>query len=232
MLVYSVTHDLRAPITSAIALVDICEAERDNLSFYLSLQKRSLVRLDKFVMDILFYYKNARLEIRPTEIDLHKAVSECYELRENAKENLHIEKTVECIIQAPFFNDDLRINILLNNLISNAVRYSNPKAESPFIHTKIQVNKEKIQIKIIDNGVGIAEEHIPKIFNMFYRASKQSIGSGLGLYIVKEIVNKLSGTIEIISRVGIGTTFVITIPNLYLKQKKVGFKRSTHIPSV
>ncbi|MBX7242406.1 MAG: GHKL domain-containing protein [Bacteroidia bacterium] len=226
LLVYSVTHDLRAPITSAIALVDICDVERDNLSYYLSLQKRSLVRLDKFVMDILHYYRNSRMEVKPVEIDLERTILECYELQEHAKENVTIQKTIECEVSSPFFSDDLRINILINNLISNAIRYADVQSDIPYVHTKVTVNKEVAVIQVIDNGIGIEESHFPKIYNMFYRATKTSTGSGLGLYIVKEIIHKLSGSISMTSEPGVGTTFTVTVPNLYTKQKKVGFKRT------
>ncbi len=232
LLVYSVTHDLRAPITSAIALVDICDAERENLSYYLSLQKRSLVRLDKFVMDILHYYRNSRMEIKPTEIDLNQMVLDCYDLQEHTRDNVVIEKTIECDASCPFFSDDLRLNILLNNLISNSIRYADIKSSIPYIHTKIFIDKEAAVIQVIDNGIGIEEEHLPKIFNMFYRASKTSIGSGLGLYIVKEIASKLSGEVSVNSEQGVGTTFTIRIPNLYTKQKKVAFKRTSHLTQV
>ena len=101
----------------------------------------------------------------------------------------------------------------MNNLVSNTIKYCNPLVAKPFTHIQIVVKIDKVNIVIKDNGIGISEKHINKIFDMFYRASKYSSGTGLGLYIVKETVAKLGGKIEVISRVNEGTTFSVLLPN-------------------
>jgi signal transduction histidine kinase len=104
--------------------------------------------------------------------------------------------------------------VILNNLISNAIRYSNPQAEEPFVEVKIYFDSCGARLCVKDNGIGIDEAHHEKIFDMFYRVSKRSNGSGLGLYLVKETVQTLNGTIEFNSEPNLGTRFLIFLPNL------------------
>lgn len=219
LLVYSVTHDLRAPITSSIALVDICRNHPEQLDFYLNLQEQSLLKLDKFITDILYYYRNSRLEIKAQYINFDKLITDIYSLQDVHRDGIVIEKTLELEENVHFYSDELRLNIIFNNLISNAIRYADLSSGQPYVHIKIQTDAEKAIIQVIDNGVGIHDAHQSQIFNMFYRANKHSQGSGLGLYIVKEAINKLNGTISVSSQAGVGTTFTMIIPNLPVKIK-------------
>ncbi|HLT71424.1 MAG TPA: HAMP domain-containing sensor histidine kinase, partial [Cyclobacteriaceae bacterium] len=103
-----------------------------------------------------------------------------------------------------------RLKVILNSLISNAIRYRNGK--DPIIKVKVRVGEEKARVSIEDNGKGIAKEHLSNVFKMFYRATDDGHGSGLGLYIVKEAVERLNGSIKINSKVGEGTTVNLEIP--------------------
>ena len=102
----------------------------------------------------------------------------------------------------------------MNNLISNAIKYSDPEKEV----TKIEINvfKENDLYKIVvkDNGIGITEEILPRIFEMFF-GTNHNIGSGLGLYITMEAVQILNGTITASSKIKEGTIFTITLPNYH-----------------
>jgi signal transduction histidine kinase len=112
------------------------------------------------------------------------------------------------------------LNIVLYNLVSNALSYYNPYEEHPYVRLQVTANEREAVIRCEDNGLGIAPEHQDKIFRMFYRASTDSKGSGLGLYIVKEAVDKLQGQISLQSTPGKGSTFIIKIPNLASKVSK------------
>lgn len=212
--VYSVSHDLRAPITSVMGLVDLCETDKANIDQYLLLQRKSMNKLDNFIKDILHYARNARLDIKPSAVDLVAIIKDCFETQKYAQsaEDFHLEIQVKG--NTTIYSDEFRLNIILANIISNAIRYRKPKANSSFIRFEIHLNEKVTKIAISDNGIGIPAKHIPHIFQMFYRANSKSTGSGLGLYIVKEAVNKLKGIIEVNSEEGKGTTFHLTIPNL------------------
>jgi signal transduction histidine kinase len=101
------------------------------------------------------------------------------------------------------------------NLFSNAIRYQDFHKESSQVSIHINSTVEKVEIRFSDNGIGIEKKHLKKIFDMFYRASDNSKGSGLGLYILKESIDKLGGSIKVETEFGVFTTFEITIPNIH-----------------
>jgi signal transduction histidine kinase len=102
---------------------------------------------------------------------------------------------------------------LINNLLANAVAFQDYQKELSFVTVKITTSAEKMVISFQDNGIGIEERFLDKVFDMFYKASSVSTGSGLGLYIVKEIVTQLGGTVFISSEVGKSTHVEVSLPN-------------------
>jgi signal transduction histidine kinase len=111
-----------------------------------------------------------------------------------------------------FRSDPLRANIIFSNIISNAYKYYNTETKS-YLRIDIAITPLNATIVFNDNGIGIKKEYHDKIFDMFYRATERSQGSGLGMYIVKQAIEKLEGTINFKSEYGKGTTIKITLPN-------------------
>ena len=214
--VYSVSHDLRAPITSVLGLIYLSRRSEsfEEVRQYMDLQEKSLKKLDNFIADILHYSRNNRMEINAQEVDFQEELENILELQNQYDPNIKIETKIEVKQEVRFSTDKQRLVIVLNNLIGNAFRYYNPYQKKSFIHLVANISIEKAIIKITDNGIGIGKEHIDKIFGMFYRATDKTAGSGLGLYIVKEVIEKLKGKISVESELGKGTTFTIEIPNL------------------
>ena len=108
--------------------------------------------------------------------------------------------------------DSMRLKIVLSNLIDNSLKYRDEKKEKPFIRIEAAERDDVKLIIVKDNGVGIDQAYLDKIFHMFFRASENSKGSGLGLYIVKETLGKINGSIQVESSLGSGTTFMVRIP--------------------
>ena len=214
--VYSVSHDLRAPITSALGLIEIAKNENDNSKKeqYMALQEKSLHRLDSFIQDILDYSRNSRMGIAAEPINFEEIITEIFEDFNYMDTEHDVERILEVSGDVDFFSDKRRLKVVFNNLISNAIRYSNNYIENSYLKVSIVKGEKKAVIRIKDNGIGINAQHIKKIFDMFYRATQKNNGSGLGLYIVKETIDKLKGTIEVNSQEGAGTEFIIIIPNL------------------
>jgi signal transduction histidine kinase len=102
------------------------------------------------------------------------------------------------------------LNAVLQNLIENAIKYSSD--QSPYVEIKVSQQGSFILIEVSDNGQGIAEEHQSKIFEMFYRATQNATGTGLGLYILKRSLDRLKGLVEIKSKLGVGSTFTVKLP--------------------
>jgi signal transduction histidine kinase len=127
-------------------------------------------------------------------------------------ERIHIQTDIQ--EEEPFYSCELRLAILFKNFISNAIKYLNPKVPCSFLNISIHITHQQARIILRDNGIGISQEYITRIYDMFFRASQVSDGSGLGLYIVKQTIEKLRGNIEVESDLNNGTTFTITLPNL------------------
>jgi len=216
--VYSVSHDLRAPLSSMKGVIEISEEETQDalLLKNFSLLKGSVKKLDDFIQDILEYSRNSRMEIKKQQIDFNEMLLDITTHLKHMSSNTDrlVEIKYEVNNERSFVSDKSRINIMLSNLISNAIRYQNPSNDNPLVDVKIDMSDTETGIIIKDNGIGISEENQEKIFGMFYRVSENSVGSGLGLYLVKEIVDKLNGKIEIESELGKGTAFLIRIPNI------------------
>jgi PAS domain S-box-containing protein len=215
--VYSVSHDLRAPLTTIMGLINVAETEGVSASQqkYLRLIRDSVNRLDGFIKDILDYSKNSRGEAIISKIDLKELVAEAqHRLQPIAESDLIV--TVDINDDVPFYSDKTRVEIVLNNLFSNALKFQDRKKKPSRISVGAKISAAQASITFSDNGIGIEEKHIDKIFDMFYRASEKAKGSGLGLYIVKETLVKLGGTIQARSELGVSTTFQMEIPNLKL----------------
>jgi signal transduction histidine kinase len=216
--VYSVSHDLRAPLSSMLGVIGLCEmgAPDPFMQKNISLLKSSIKKLDGFIMDILDYSRNSRLEINRQEIHFNDLLSDISNnlkfMGASDQRNVEIRMTIRNGV--PFHSDQSRLSIILNNLISNSIRYQNPEVPDPFVEICVDVCETAANILVRDNGIGIGKENQEKVFNMFYRVSTKSVGSGLGLYIVKETVEKLSGVIKLKSELGGGTEFSIRLPNL------------------
>ncbi len=211
--VYSVSHDLRAPITSVLGLLNLAkdEKDRDTLQKYLDMISKSIAQQDLFIKDILNLSRNSRLKLNRAEINFKEMVDEIFEQLRYIN-HLKVSKSLDIDQQKPFFSDESRIKVVLNNLISNAIRHHNGK--QPQVDIAVQIKPKYAHITVRDNGIGIEKEHLNKVFKMFYRATDTNHGSGLGLYIVKETIDKLQGTIKLKSEVNKGTEVYLQIPSL------------------
>jgi PAS domain S-box-containing protein len=217
--VYSASHDLRAPISSLLGLIEIARMEKDLTSVIqlLDLQKKSLVRMDRFIQDIVDHSRNMRLQLIPEPVDFERMVANAFEQLQFMEKFGRINKVTSIEQKQVFYTSATRLDIILNNLFSNAIKYADLHKEEPRLEVSIKFPDNKAEIKISDNGEGISSEALPKIFDMFYRASESGSGSGLGLYIVKEAIQKLNGTISVKSELGKGTEFFVTIPDMAVK---------------
>lgn len=214
--VYSTSHDLRAPLNSMLGLIEIAsdDTDEEQTREHLKMLKGSAKKLDGFICDILDYSRNARMEVNIEEINFSSLLADVTEnLKFIGDNNRIVEFIIAITGDTSFYSDKKRIITILGNLISNAVRYQNSQVPNPFVRITIEITPSECQITIEDNGIGISEEVHSRIFEMFYRVSQDSVGSGLGLYIVKEAVHKLNGEIKVQSEIGVGTTFLIKIPN-------------------
>jgi len=212
--VYKVSHDLRAPLSSVLGLVNLAQmpGNDDNPAEYLKIIGDKVGQLDHFIGDVLSHSKNLKLDVKTGPIDFQAIIDKTFTDLSYMRGTDQMERQVN-IQGGEFSSDPWRIGEIFRNLISNAIKYRKINGESSKVSIKVDITSESANIVFKDNGIGISADNLNKIFEMFYRASEQSEGSGLGLYIVKNAVEKLEGQLDVKSRPDEGTTFEITLPN-------------------
>ncbi len=217
--VYSASHDLKAPLNSVLGLINIAKKDggSGNMPLYLELVEKSINRLERFISDIIDYSRNASVTVKISKINFEEIVNQGLEEIKYLDEKGDIKKEVSINGEGDFFSDETRISVILNNLLSNAIKYHDKRKEKKYVKIMVNYTPSKAEIIVEDNGLGISVEHQKKIYNMFYRANEESKGSGLGLYIVKETLNKIHGEILLTSKPREGSRFLLTIPSIKSK---------------
>lgn len=213
--VYSVSHDLRSPLISVLGLVSFIEEEskEPNTLNYARMIRKSVNRLDAFIKNILNYSKNNRVEMKVEKIQLLEVINETVDSLSNIKEAIGIDFRINVDQPCAFYTDHYRFTTVIENLIANAIKYHRNDSLGRYIEIAAQTDKDNLHLTITDNGIGIPREYQASIFEMFFRISGKSSGSGLGLYIVREIVEKLQGQIAVKSDETTGTSFHIVLKN-------------------
>jgi signal transduction histidine kinase len=210
--VYSVSHDLSAPLKSILGLINV--SRLDNRSpesqDILEMIEKSVLKLEDFISEILDYSRNTRTKVMIERIQIKEL---CTEILENLKYTTNKTVEVEFELSEPeIWQDKSRMKIIMNNLLSNALIFQKDFVEhKPFIKVASKSQGNDILIQIEDNGIGIRPEQKDKIFKMFYRGNEQSTGSGLGLYIAKEATLKIQGNLSVRSEFGKGSTFIVQV---------------------
>ena len=212
--VYSVSHDLRAPLSSISGLIHLTErtSEKKETEQYLTLMKGRIERLEVFIRDIINFSRNARSEIKTETVNLKELADEIFETLKfiNGADSIDMENELLSTLVTTI--DKARLQIVLFNLISNAIQYRDTYKSRSYIKISSTERDGCLILNLDDNGIGIDPQHHAKVYNMFYRASENSKGSGLGLYIAKETMDKLGGTISLQSVLGQGTRFSLEWP--------------------
>lgn len=213
--VYSASHDLRSPITSLKGLIEITQLEDDpnQIKKYLNLMHESLAKQDCFINDIIDYSKNKRYEIIMESVSLMEIFDEAIAQLMHIENANRIKFTKELLIDK-IQSDNLRLKIIISNLISNAIKYSDNNKQEMYVSIKTYFIDGFHKIEVADNGIGINDEYKDNIFEMYFGTNKNK-GSGLGLYIVKEAVENIKGNITVSSQSNIGSKFIVTIPYAY-----------------
>ncbi|WP_316812388.1 hybrid sensor histidine kinase/response regulator [Pedobacter heparinus] len=210
--IYSISHELRAPLVSAMGIVNLVKMEGlyESSGEYWSLIETCSNKLDYYIQKTLQYYKNNKTISENSLIDFHKLIPELIDLYSYADKETTFDVNIDQ--KVAFYGDSFRIEVILGNLISNAIKYQKETEVDKKVNIHIAVRRDLVEISINDNGMGILNEHLEKIFTQFFK-SKVNHGSGLGLFIVKEALNRINGRIAVSSDPAEGTTFKITIPN-------------------
>ena len=215
--VYSTSHDLRAPLMSILGLINIAEKENDvkMIMECLRMIEDRIHTLDNFITEIIDISRNKKSDVEIGPIKVKETISgilDEFKFMERF-DQLNFELDIEDQLIA--YSDATRFNLIMKNLISNAIKYHNYAIEKPTIQVAAVPEEFTLKVKVTDNGYGIPEEQHSKLFDMFFRGTQQGKGTGLGLYIVQETALKLNGKVSLESKVGSGSTFELEIPNFH-----------------
>ncbi|MDH4059031.1 MAG: HAMP domain-containing histidine kinase, partial [Cyclobacteriaceae bacterium] len=185
----------------------------DNLLDYIKLIGDKVSGLDHFISDVLSHSKNLKMEVTIVPVNfkeiLLRTISDLSYLQGASDVEFEIIGG-----ESEFYSDHWRISEIFRNLVSNAIKYRQLSGANPYVKVEIRITDTTATIIFSDNGIGITKGNLEKIFEMFFRATEQSDGSGIGLYIVKNAVEKLKGRITVDSIVGKGTAIGMELPNL------------------
>ncbi|HNP96381.1 MAG TPA: HAMP domain-containing sensor histidine kinase [Cyclobacteriaceae bacterium] len=211
--VYSASHDLKAPLASLRGLLSLAQQEKDAsmVKLYFSKMEATITQSESFIKNITDYSKNVRTDLNPVAIELQPLIEDLFSNLSfvNGHEDIKLHLQLEC---KTIVADGNRMQAVLGNLLSNALKYSDPGKPERWIKVTSREDGEKYYLTVEDNGIGVSPEHLPHLFEMFYRASEQSSGSGLGLYIVSESLQRMGASIKAESEPGQGTKFQVQIP--------------------
>jgi signal transduction histidine kinase len=211
----STSHDLRTPIASILGLTYLgkIELQEEKARSFMGMIEERIKKLDLIIGDILSLSRSKKIDLKIEELDFGRLLDE-------TMTDIRFNKGVSAIrLEYPhdpshvFRSDYNQMKIILNNLMANAVKYHNIDQPNPYIRVSFKRMRNVVEIAVKDNGRGIAKENIPKIFDMYYRASPGTEGTGLGLYIVQEALIKIKGIVLVDSELGKGSTFKIVLDN-------------------
>ena len=210
------SHDMRAPIANVLGLVSLAENEINDIKAttnYLSIIKNQVERLDTILRKLIETTRIKKCDKIIHLINFNEIIDDNLQLLFNIEgfNEIRIEKNISA--EHKFYSDKLLLASLFQNLIDNAIKYRKEKISNSFIKINIVDEIGGVKIIISDNGIGIPDNLQKDIYKMFFRATNQASGSGLGLYNVNHTVKRLGGSITLDSKEKDGTTFTVYLPN-------------------
>jgi len=214
--VYSASHDLSAPLKSIRGLVELIYIEKDPAKIfgYIDYIKMSVMKQEAVIKSMVDYARNTHVLVKAEKFLLRKLIEEVIAELAFWSEASRIDYINNVPEDTLLQTDRSRLKVVLHNLISNGIKYADTSKSSSWIRFDCIKEAHLWKLTISDNGIGIREEYFDKIFNMYFRATELSKGSGLGLFIVKETLRKINGDISVGSEHGVYTSFEIRLPDI------------------
>jgi signal transduction histidine kinase len=216
--VVSCSHTMRGPLKSMTGLIHLLgqsiDTGKDDPRPYLSMMKESVGRMEQLLHQFEQFLENSRKDLIHEPLDIQAVIDDVLgELRPLCdRHHIHVQISVD---QAGYFYTDThRFRLVLFHLISNAIYFHDEKKENRSVEINIRVTQTCCNVQVVDNGIGIPNEIHTRIFDLFFRGSERSSGSGVGLHIVHEVLKKMGGSISVNSEPEAGTKFFVWLPNM------------------
>ncbi|MFM7822261.1 MAG: PAS domain S-box protein [Bacteroidota bacterium] len=211
--IYRTSHDLKGPLSSILGLIHILELEAEG-SPCVKMIRSSAEKLDRMLNEMLNVVRIKREKLLPEPIDFRAAISLAIQGLNRDDNFYSVRRLFDVENRREMRTDKKLLVLILQNLIDNSVKYHDPAKDS-IVNITVKDHMHGVQIKVEDNGIGFEEAARENIFNMFNKGNYRSEGNGLGLYVVKNAVDRLGGFIEMSCNKGENTVFTIFLPDLY-----------------
>ncbi len=212
---YRASHDLRGPVCSLKGVVHLIGLEEgyDSLVGLIAMMNQTMLKLEHAMESLLHYTNNRQNYLSCEKLDVLAIVERAIDYGRRLKGFDRMQIGMDIRDDLPFYSDSYRVQLIIQHLLANSIAFQDLANPEPFVKVSVTVEQDWATIRLEDNGVGMPAETVPHIFGRFVKGSEQSPGSGLGLYIVKEVLKKLDGNIGVVSASGKGTGFTVRIPN-------------------
>lgn len=215
-LMYKSSHDLKSPLASAIGLTNVAQMEvtdPEGLKYIDMIQDR-MQYLDSMLSNLISTSRMRQGKIELQVVDFAALLKRILVSINQMHGFDTIQITSELNLSNVFKSDLGILTTVFQNILTNAIKYQDGDKQHRFCHVSVDSIESGVEVRITDNGIGIDQSVKDKAFEMFYRASNTSEGSGLGLYIVMSSVKKIRGTLKLESDKGKGTTIIMRLPVL------------------
>jgi hypothetical protein len=216
--IYSCSHTMRGPLKSISGLVYLLKnaenSKEVDRGYCLHSIEQTVEKLESVLNGLEQFLTTLSMDITSQSIDATEFIEDIIsEFQDTISENnISIEVGVKQSVR--LYTDRARFRAILSHLISNAIVFQDSGKEAKQITISVKIDLTNCTVKVKDNGIGIPADIKSNIFQLFYRGSDKSRGAGVGLYVAKEMLNKMGGTISLRSKPRVGSSFTFTIPNL------------------
>lgn len=213
---YRASHDMRSPVANLRGLMNLYHGKSDSpdIKQCFEFVTQSAIRMDNILSDLINLGRIHNSELTLSKINFNEMLEEIINTIRHRKDFVNVKLNAEVKAKQDFYTDKSLLYSVLQNLIDNAIKYKNNDAVKPFVSVEVIDHKMGVQLKVEDNGQGMSIEVQKRAFEMFFRGNLSSIGTGLGLYTVKNAVEKLNGTIKLESTENRGTVFTVNVPRM------------------
>jgi signal transduction histidine kinase len=213
----SCSHSLRGPLKSITGLNTIVKqavkSGNEDPLMYIELIDQSVNKMESLLMQFEQFLETSKSTFTMEPVRLNDIVDEVLANAHASGRTSGIDIDVQINSQDCLYTDHNAVRLVLSNLLENAVIFHDDRKATKKISLVVKVTRACASINIVDNGVGIPTEAQAKIFELFYRGSEKSIGSGVGLYMVQQVLKNLGGSISFHSAEDSGSNFFVWMPN-------------------
>ena len=208
------SHDLKGPLKSIRGLVELGLRDNniENHKSYFNKISNTALGLEDLINEVINLSAIRKQRLKPSATSVNRVLGNILDDFSNFPGIRDIDISLRFEEEVTIYTDLNLFRSIIQNFIENAIKYRNKNRKDCYLRIIIESTRKYCKITFEDNGVGISSEHLPYIFDMFYRVDEDKNGSGLGLFIVKESTIKLRGKIKVRSSAGVGSSFKLILP--------------------